>query len=73
MHEGAEGGVELEGAVLGVAEELALERHPSLPRCAAVDPDEVLKIQDMATLSRRSHATSRASIGKSTRTWSSRA
>ena len=43
--EGAEGGVELEGAVLGVAEELALERHPGLPRGAAVDPDEVLKIQ----------------------------
>src|SRR6185312_5769206 len=45
LHEGAEGGVELEGAVLGVAEELALERHPGLPRGAAVDPDEVLKIQ----------------------------
>src|SRR6185437_10189309 len=43
--EGAEGGVELEGTVLGVAEELALERHPGLPRGAAVDPDEVLKIQ----------------------------
>ena len=44
LHEGAEGGVELEGAVLGVAEELPLERHPSLPRSAAVGPDEVLKI-----------------------------
>ena len=30
---------------LGNAEELALERHPGLPRGAAVDPDEVLKIQ----------------------------
>ena len=45
LREGAEGGVELEGTVLGVAEELALERHPGLPRGAAVDPDEVLKIQ----------------------------
>ena len=44
LHEGAEGGVELEGAVLGVAEELPLERHPGLSRCAAVGPDEVLKI-----------------------------
>ena len=46
LHEGAEGGVELEGegAVLGVAEELPLERHPGLPRGAAVGPDEVLKI-----------------------------
>jgi len=33
----------------------------------------VPKIQDMATLSKRSHTTSRASIGESTRTWSSRA
>ena len=73
LHEGAEGGVELEGAVLGVAEELPLERHPGLPRGAAVCPDVVLKIQDRATLSRRSHVTSRASIGESTRTWSSRA
>ena len=71
--EGAEGGVELEGAVLGVAEELALERHPGLPRGAAVDPDEVLKIQDMTTLSRRSHVTSCASIGMSRRTRSLRA
>ena len=42
--EGAEGGVELEGAKLGVAEELPLECHPGLPRSAAVCPDEVLKI-----------------------------
>ena len=41
LHEGAEGGVELEGVVLGVAEELPLERHPGLPRGAAVCPDEV--------------------------------
>src|SRR6185437_14610680 len=33
----------------------------------------VPKIQDMATLSRRSHTTSRASIGVARRTWSSRA
>ena len=44
LHEGAEGGVELEVAVLGVAEELPLECHPGLPRGAAVGPDEVLKI-----------------------------
>ena len=44
LHEGAEGGVELESAVFGVAEELPLERHPGLPRGAAVGPDEVLKI-----------------------------
>ena len=44
LHEGAEGGVELEGAVLGVAEELPLERQPGLSRGAAVGPDEVLKI-----------------------------
>ena len=42
--EGAECGVELEGAELGVAEELPLERHRSLSRGAAVGPDEVLKI-----------------------------
>ena len=30
--EGAEGGVELESAELGVAEELPLERHPVLTR-----------------------------------------
>ena len=42
--EGAEGGVELEGAELGVAEELPLERHPGLSRGAAVGPDEVMKI-----------------------------
>ena len=39
LHEGAEGGVELEGAVLGIAEELPLERHPGLPRGASVGPD----------------------------------
>jgi hypothetical protein len=44
LDESAEGGIELEGAVLGVAEELPLERHPSLSRSAAVGPDEVLKI-----------------------------
>src|SRR6185503_5205993 len=33
----------------------------------------VPKIQDRATLSRRSHVTSRVSIDESTRTWSSRA
>ena len=42
--EGAEGGVELESAELGVAEELPLERQPGLSRGAAVGPDEVLKI-----------------------------
>ena len=44
MLEGAEGGVELEGAVLGVAEELPLERQPSLARGAAVSPDDVMQI-----------------------------
>ena len=44
LHEGVEGGVELEGAELGVAEELPLERHPGLSRGAAVGLDEVLKI-----------------------------
>ena len=44
LHEGAEGGVELEGAVLGVAKELPLERHPGLSRGAAVGPVEVLQI-----------------------------
>ena len=42
--EGAEGGVELESAELGVAEELPLECHPGLSRGAAVGPDEVRKI-----------------------------
>ena len=40
LHEGAEGDVELEGAILGVP----LERHPGLPRGATVGPDKVLKI-----------------------------
>ena len=44
MLEGAEGGVDLEGAELGVAEELPLERQPGLSRGATVGPDEVLKI-----------------------------
>ena len=44
LRKGAEGGVELEGAELGVAEELPLERHPGLPRGAAVGPDEIMKI-----------------------------
>ena len=41
LHEGAEGGVELEGAVLSVAEELPLERHSGLratQACRAVPP-----------------------------------
>ena len=42
--EGTEGGVELESAGLGVAEELPLERQPGLSRGAAVGPDDVLKI-----------------------------
>ena len=42
--EGAEGGVELESAELGVAEELPLERQPGLSRGATVSPDHVLKI-----------------------------
>ena len=42
--EGAEAGVELESAKLGVAEELPLERQPGLSRGAAVGPDDVLKI-----------------------------
>ena len=42
--ESAEGGIELEGAELGVAEELPLERHPGLSCGAAVGPGEVLKI-----------------------------
>ena len=42
--EGAEGGVELESAELGVAKELPLERHPGLSCGATVGPDEVLKI-----------------------------
>jgi len=40
--EGAEGGVELESAELGVAEELPLERQPGLSSSAAVNPDDVL-------------------------------
>jgi len=44
LHEGAEGGVELEGAVLCVAEELALERQPGLSHGAAGSPDDVLQI-----------------------------
>ena len=44
LREGAEGGVELEGVELGVAEELPLERHSGLSRGAAVGPDGVLKI-----------------------------
>ena len=42
--EGAEGGVELESAGLGVTEELPLERQPGLARGAAVSPDDVLQI-----------------------------
>jgi len=42
--EGAEAGVELESAELGVAEELPLERHQGQSRGAAVGPEEVLKI-----------------------------
>jgi len=40
--EGAEGGVELESAELGVAEELPLERQPGLSSGAAVNPNDVL-------------------------------
>ena len=42
--EGAEGGVEVESAELGIAEELPLERQPGLSRGAAVSPDNVLQI-----------------------------
>ena len=42
--EGAEGGVELESAELGIAEELLLERLPGLSSGAAVSPDDVLQI-----------------------------
>src|SRR6185312_14131313 len=42
--EGAEAGVELESAELGVAEELPLERQPGLSRGATVGPDEVMKL-----------------------------
>ena len=42
--EGAEGGVELESAELGIAEELPLERQPGLSSGAAVSPDDVLQI-----------------------------
>ena len=42
--EGAKGGVELESAGLGVAEELPRERQPGLSRGAAVSPDDVLQI-----------------------------
>ena len=42
--EGAEAGVELESAELGVAKELSLERQPGLARGAAVSPDDVLQI-----------------------------
>ena len=42
--EGAEGGVELESAELGIAEELPLERQLGLARGAAVSPDDVLQI-----------------------------
>ena len=44
MHEGAERGVKLESAGLGVAEELPLERQLGLARGAAVSPDDVLQI-----------------------------
>ena len=44
MLEGAEGGVKLESAGLGVAEELPLERQLGLARGAAVSPDDVLQI-----------------------------
>jgi len=42
--EGAEGGVEVESAELGIAEELPLERQPGLSRGVAVSPDDVLQI-----------------------------
>jgi len=42
--EGAEGGVEVESAELGIAEELPLERQPGLSRGAAVSTDNVLQI-----------------------------
>jgi hypothetical protein len=44
LFEGAEGGVELKSAELGVAEELPLEHQPGLSRGAAVSPDDVLQI-----------------------------
>jgi len=42
--EGAEGGVEVESAELGIAEELPLERQPGLSRGVAVSPNDVLQI-----------------------------